>query len=123
MPYTCKASKSIIGIAAYAALCDATNRTCGDTYMDTARKYAAVWVKKAAGGRNGASRRVYNQKGTWSQKYNLIWDKVFGFGLFDAAIQRECAMIMAANSTVRQEYGWYLDDRSETDARHLTNSG
>merc|ERR1712196_159611 len=32
----------------------------------------------------------------------------------------------AANSTVRQPYGWFLDDRSETDQLHfnnLTNSG
>ena len=27
------------------------------------------------------------------------------------------------HSTVRQKYGWYLDDRSETDKRHLTNAG
>ena len=30
---------------------------------------------------------------------------------------------MSPNSTVRQKYGWYLDDRSETDKRHLTNAG
>ena len=30
---------------------------------------------------------------------------------------------MAPNSTVRQEFSWFLDDRSETDKRHLTNAG
>ena len=101
------AAKSIIGIATYAALCDATNRSCGSTYMAIARQYADKWVAMSAGGRAGASRRNYDQSATWSQKYNLIWDRVFGFGLFEAAIARECEMIMAPNSTVRQPYGWY----------------
>lgn len=47
-----------------------------------------------AGGYLNASRRDYDLAGSWSQKYNLIWDRVFGFGLFDDAIERECKMIM-----------------------------
>ena len=117
------AAKSILGIATFSALCDATNRSCGARYMATARRYAEQWVKLSAGGRAGASRRDYDSAFSWSQKYNLIWDSVFGWGLFTAAIERECAMIMAPNSTVRQEFSWFLDDRSETDKRHLTNAG
>ena len=48
---------------------------------------------------------------------------MFGFGLFDGAIERECAMIMSAGSAVRQNYSWFLDERSQTDGRHLTNAG
>ena len=59
-----------------------------------------------------ASRRDYDTAGSWSQKYNLIWDKVFGFGLFDAAIERECGMLMAAESVVRQGYGWCKHTRN-----------
>ena len=117
------ASKSIIGIAVYASMCDATNRSCGAKYMSIAKSYASQWVAKSAGGYLNASRRDYDSAGSWSQKYNLIWDRVFGFGLFDDAIGRECQMIMAPGSVVRQNYSWYLDDRSQSDARHLTNAG
>ena len=118
------AVKSILGIAAYAALCNATGRTCGPSYHSVAQSYAKQWAVLARGGLGGASVRDYNSSGSWSQKYNLIFDKVFNFGLFDTAIDSECAMYMNASLTaVRREYGWYLDDRSATDARHLTNAG
>ena len=117
------AAKSILGIAAFSALCDATNRSCGAHYMATAKGYSQQWVALSAGGRANASRRDYDVTDSWSQKYNLIWDTVFGFGLFDAAIARECALVLRPNSTVRQRYAWYLDDRSEVDHRHLTNAG
>ena len=117
------ASKSIIGIAVYASMCDATNRSCGAKYMSIAKSYASQWVAKSAGGYLNASRRDYDAAGSWSQKYNLIWDRVFGFGLFDDTIGRECQMIMAPGSVVRHNYSWYLDDRSQSDARHLTNAG
>ena len=29
---------------------------------------------------------TYNDKNTWSQKYNMVWDKLFGFHLFDQKI-------------------------------------
>jgi hypothetical protein len=117
------AAKSIIGIAVYASLCDATNRSCGGKYMGVAKRYARQWVEKSSGGYLNASRRDYDTPGTWSQKYNLIWDRVFGFGLFDAAIARECRMVMAPGSVVRRQFAWYLDDRSQADRRHLTNAG
>ena len=126
------AAKSILGVAAFAALCDATHRTCGDEYRAVAKRDASAWVAKAAGGRGGASTREYGKAGTWSQKYNFVWDKLFGFELFGDAIVKECGMIMSPAGTVRQAYGWYLDDRSEADGvrycgvrqcQHLTNSG
>lgn len=58
--------------------------------------------------------------------YCIHRDRVFGFKLFDAAIERECTMIMAQDysaNRIRQKFGWFLDDRSETDKRHLTNAG
>lgn len=91
--------------------------------MGVAKRYARQWVEKSSGGYLNASRRDYDTPGTWSQKYNLIWDRVFGFGLFDAAIARECRMVMAPGSVVRRQFAWYLDDRSQADRRHLTNAG
>jgi hypothetical protein len=117
------AAKSIIGIAAFSTLCNRTGRACGAHYMTIAKRYAARWPALAAGGRSGATVREYNKTGSYSQKYNLLWDRVFGFGLFDASIEAECRLYMANGSGVRREFGWYLDDRSEADARHMTNAG
>eukprot|EP00463_Aulacantha_scolymantha_P003250 TRINITY_DN406_c0_g1_i1.p1 TRINITY_DN406_c0_g1~~TRINITY_DN406_c0_g1_i1.p1 ORF type:complete len:316 (+),score=64.50 TRINITY_DN406_c0_g1_i1:1295-2242(+) len=121
------AAKSIIGIGAFALMCDMTGRHSeAIEYLNTAKRYAANWTTLSAGGRSGASRRDYDKPGTWSQKYNFLWDLAFGFHFFDAAIKRECEFYMGNSSTLnptRQKYGWYLDDRSERDVRHLTNSG
>lgn len=118
------AAKSIIALGAYAQLCHVVGNSADHAkYMSLARQYAEEWAVLSAGGRNGASVRDYNASGTWSLKYNLVWDKVFGLGLFEEAIETECKFIMADDSPVRQPYGWYLDDRSETDGRHLTNAG
>ena len=96
------AAKSIIGVAAFSALCNATHRDCGAHYMAVAHRYAANWTALSLGGRDGASTREYGTAGSWSQKYNLIWDRAFGFGLFDAAIDAECAFYMNESGTVRQ---------------------
>jgi hypothetical protein len=146
------AAKAIVGIGAFAALCEQTQQPkCAAKYMQIARLFASNWTHLAGGGRayndNGhssatgetgvgaavgtkrASVRDYGRADSWSQKYNLLWDRVLGLGLFDAAIETECGLYMsdagpnATTVAMRQKYGWYLDDRSENDTRHLTNSG
>ena len=49
------AAKSIIGIGAFAALCDKTGRECGGHYMQIARRYAKNWTWLASGGRGYGS--------------------------------------------------------------------
>lgn len=101
-------AKSIVGIGAFGLLCEALGRhDLAPHYHAVAKTYAEQWVVLSRGGRNGASTRDYNATNTWSLKYNLIWDRVFGLHLFDDAIARECAFVMASDSPVRQKYGWY----------------
>jgi hypothetical protein len=66
------------------------------------------WVKAAKGGRDGATRLAFDQPGTWSLKYNLVWDRVLGFGLFpDAVVRGE----LAAYRSLANEFGVPLDSR------------
>jgi len=121
------AAKSIIGIGAFSVMCEMTGRHDeAISYLEIAKRYAKNWTILSAGGRSGASRRTYDQPNSWSQKYNFIWDRVFGFHLFDDAIDKECRFYMGEISkvnTTRQKYGWYLDDTSEKNNLHLTNAG
>lgn len=78
--------KAIVGIAAYSRLCETTGAG-GETYLETARKYARSWVDMAREGDH--CKLTFDGNGTWSLKYNLIWDRLFGFGLFPADVARD----------------------------------
>ncbi|MBP5509809.1 MAG: DUF4965 domain-containing protein [Kiritimatiellae bacterium] len=81
------AAKSIVALACYARLAETLGRT------DVAAKYAALakdmvpkWMDAAKGGAEGSYRLAYDRPGTWSMKYNLVWDRVLGLGLFPQSV-------------------------------------
>jgi Domain of unknown function (DUF4965)/Domain of unknown function (DUF5127)/Domain of unknown function (DUF1793)/Domain of unknown function (DUF4964) len=100
--------KAIIAISAYGELC----RLRGDAalaarFQALAREYAAHWTKAAADGDH--YRIAFDKPGTWSQKYNLVWDKLLGLDVFPPEVARR---EVAYYKKVIERYGVPLDSRT-----------
>ena len=103
------AAKSIVALACYARLAGALG------HADAAAKYSAMakdmvtkWMDAAKGGAEGGYRLAYDRPGTWSMKYNLVWDRVLGLGLFQQSV---FDAEMAAYRRLAKSYGIPLDNR------------
>jgi hypothetical protein len=100
-------AKAIIALGAFAQL----SRMRGDQaqaadYRTLAQQFADRWATAADDGDH--FRLAFDQPGTWSQKYNLVWDRLLGLNLFPAAIaQKE----MAFYRRIQNPYGLPLDNR------------
>lgn len=100
--------KAIMGIASYgklAALLDKTD--VAEKYLGIAGEMAVEWEKMARDGDH--YKLTFDREGTWSQKYNLVWDRLLGFNLFDPEIARK---EVAYYLTQQNEYGLPLDNRA-----------
>jgi hypothetical protein len=100
--------KAIVALGAYAQLCDDLGKKQeGATYRTIARKDAGQWMQMAADGDH--YRLAFDQPGTWSQKYNLIWDHVLGLDVFPPEVaQKEVAFYLKNQNT----FGIPLDSRA-----------
>ncbi|KKB07072.1 hypothetical protein VE25_19700 [Devosia geojensis] len=108
MPHNANlAIKAIIGLGAFGQLCARIGRDADAThYMATARDWAGKWQEMA---RDEAGYRLaFDQPGSWSQKYNLVWDRILGLGLFPSEIAET---EMASYRSRLNRYGLPLDSR------------
>ena len=99
--------KAILGIASYAYLADMLGeKKAAEKYYKIAREMAAEWEVMANDGDH--YRLTFDKPGTWSQKYNLIWDKLLGLNIFpDKVIATEIPYYL----TKQNIYGLPLDNR------------
>jgi len=92
-------AKAIMGIASYATLLE----MWGDPgkaarYREQAATFAEEWKRNAARGDHTAL--VFNREEGWSLKYNLVWDRLFKFDLFD-------------DSFYKSEIQWYVKKQNK----------
>ena len=101
--------KAILGILAYSRLAGMRGETAVcKKYEEKAREMAKKWETDARDGDH--YRLAFDRPDTWSQKYNLIWDKLWKTHIFsDAVLEREIAYYL----TKQNVYGLPLDCRRD----------
>jgi hypothetical protein len=100
-------AKAICGLGSFAKLCAMRgDQTKADEYFKLARECAARWVKEADDGDH--FRLAFDRPDSWSQKYNLVWDRILRLNLFPAEVKQK---EMDFYKKVQNRYGLPLDNR------------
>ena len=99
--------KAIMGIAGYAEIWGMKGREdLRERYMNIAKKMAQIWEIDDRDGDH--YKLAFDRGGSWSQKYNLVWDKLWGLNIFPSQImERELKFYQ----TKQNNYGLPLDSR------------
>lgn len=99
--------KAILALDSYAELARMLGKTKeADSYRAAAKQMAAKWQGMAKDGDH--TKLAFDKPGTWSQKYNLVWDKVLGLNLFPKTLlDSEVAFYLQHQNT----FGLPLDSR------------
>jgi len=100
--------KAIIALGSYAKMCEmAGKQEEAAEYRRLAESFARQWVQMATDGDH--YRLAFDRPGTWSQKYNLVWDDLLGLNLFPAEVAAQEITFYKAKLN---RFGLPLDNRA-----------
>jgi Domain of unknown function (DUF4965)/Domain of unknown function (DUF1793)/Domain of unknown function (DUF5127)/Domain of unknown function (DUF4964) len=101
--------KAIEALDAYAILARGVGKSeVAEQYARLAAEMAGKWQLMAIDGDH--YKLAFDKPGTWSQKYNLVWDKVMDLNLFPAKVrQTELAYYLEHMN----QFGLPLDNRAD----------
>ena len=102
-------AKSILAVAAYAKIAKSLGKVDeARAFQEFAMNMAKLWKERAS--EEDHYRLTFDGEGSWSLKYNLVWDKILGLNIFDEDIvPAELAWYL----TKQNEYGIPLDSRRQ----------
>ena len=103
------AVKAIMGIAGYAEMARMKGlHQVADKYLSRARQMARQWEKDAR--EDDHYRLAFDRQNTWSQKYNMVWDKLWQTNVFsNEVMEREIKYYLKHQN----RYGLPLDVRKD----------
>lgn len=101
--------KAIMGITGYAEMARMKGlNSVADNYLTRAREMAQKWEKDAREGDH--YRLAFDRQDTWSQKYNMVWDKLWQTNIFPSGtMERDIQYYLKKQN----KYGLPLDCRKD----------
>ena len=103
-------AKAIVALACYARMCEMRGLTNkANEYRALAEQFVDQWIKAADDGDH--FRLAFDKPGTWSMKYNIVWDKILGLNLFPKNVMEKEIAYYKAHQI--RPYGLPLDNRSD----------
>ena len=111
LAHNCNLSlKAIMGIQAMSIIENALGNTeNAKKYRAFAEEMGTSWKKRAYND-DGSTRLTFDAPNSFSMKYNMVWDKIWGTGLFGQELMTE---EIKHNFTTFNEYGMPLDSRAD----------
>ena len=103
-----KAIMGIMGMSIIYSIAGDENKAA--RYKRIARKKAKSWCERAKNSADNSYRLTFDLDGSFSMKYNMVWDKIWGTKLFSDTVYRNETESYLGRMN---EYGLPLDSRCD----------